>query len=185
LSTKLYAATDEMLEAEKPICGDGAFSRLVGFGAGGPHPALRCDDVDFLEFGAELPPLPFLPAAIRHVVYDPDMLFPSGVGRIASFMACHESHRGDRVALALRMLRSGLIGQAALCADTFFIGKRDTFRLRKIWSDNTITRVAAKAPKPPLLASPAALSILESSDEGPIRAVGMPRYSSISLRSRN
>jgi hypothetical protein len=70
-----------------------------------------------------------------------------------------------------RQLRAGKV---ALCRDpaavagVFAVGKQGSGRLREVWNGRSITEAAARPPKPPLQANPAALAELEASAERPL-----------------
>ena len=173
---RIRCLLDEAL-AELPFSSDshcgasGAFLRMTGRTSAEKYPSLRAHDVDLLPQSALVDPMAILPTSTKSVLTDPALLFPAGVDHLPAVRTSRESNHGDQVSLIIRSLRAGKLGlslRPAASADSFVVGKHDSAKLREVWNGSLLTEAAARAPKPPLQACPAALGTLEATDDDPL-----------------
>jgi hypothetical protein len=168
---KLQAMWDEITVCEVgPV--ERSFGHFCGAGSARTPPLLTAQSVDVLPRAGLVNPLDFIDKDSRTTLTTPGLLFPDGLAGAEGQRVCREPRRGERVALTLAMLRSGrlkLAHSSAAAADTFIVGKRSGGKCREVWNGARLTILAARAPKPPLLASPSSLATLEGSDDRPVR----------------
>jgi len=106
---------------------------------------------------------PFLPVGYRELVADDAFMFPDPPAGLDKFGGPKGEHRIEYLRLMLREMRSGkteLRDEFRGGGTIFAVGKTGG-KQRAVWDGKRVTGIAASPPKPPHLASPAALQDVE------------------------
>ena len=131
--------------------------------------------IDIPSACGHLDPSPHLDQVGAQVLADTSLLFPEGLGSEPQSVPLHGGARLEYLKVVVKQLRGGklaLLQDALAAAQVFCVGKRGSHKLREVWHGGGLTSCAARAPKPPLQASPAALANLECSLDRPLVASG-------------
>ena len=161
---------DRMCARLTVLVSPGSGSDVLSLVIGGPNgPGARAVPLvasccDVLEKSGLVDPLPYLPEDYRAFASEPSSLFPAPPPGLDKFSAPSGRDRGEYLRLLGRELCSGKVELRDSClggGSVFAVGKTGG-KLRAIWDGGRVTEAAAQPPKPPHLASPAALLDVEA-----------------------
>ena len=175
ICSKLVQIGESLDNSDAVSVSSGAFKRLVSSGKSDSFPLLKADLVDMLPKSGTVDPCKFISEHHADIVSDPCLLFPDGFHSLPAKPCTYTGPRREYVRLVSRQLRSGkvvLANSAFATATVFAVGKKQNDKQREVWNGARITEMALPPPAPPLLANPAALGELCSSDDRPLFASG-------------
>ena len=150
-------------------------SKALWGGGACVYPPMAADLIEVPTSCGLLDPTPHLGPEGAAILANPDLLFPEGLGDVPTSLELQQGSRAEYVKVIIKQLRGNklvLLRGAKGAGKVFCVGKRGTHKLREVWHGGALTRQAARAPKPPLQASPAALANLECSVDRPIWVSG-------------
>jgi hypothetical protein len=128
-------------------------------GAGVEPPAsLVAARVDLPAVAGTCDPLLHIDPGIGAQLRDPSYLFPDPIPETVASRKRFIGPQSEYLRLTAKMLECGkvrLMFKPKASASTFAIGKRESMRLREVWSGNHVSRCARTPPKPPRLGNPA------------------------------
>ena len=142
-----------------------ALQELIGDpgGPGARSVPLLSSACDVLDRSGLVEPTPFLPVDYRELVADDEFMFPAPPAGLDKFSGPKGEHRIEYLRLMLREMRSGKteLRDHFRGGGTIFAVGRAGGKQRAVWDGKRVTGIAASPPKPPHLASPAALRDVE------------------------
>ena len=171
------ACVDFVARLCKPT--DGQWERFVPvwasvLGASNKHTSVRLDAtrVDNLEVAARVDVDSCLDPEMNKLLSSPVALFPGLVERELLPTRGDTDSRKEYARLVAAQLRSGkllLTCSPAAGGSSFTIGKKDSHKLREVWSGSDLSKKAVRPPPPRHLASPTALSFMCCTAHEPLR----------------
>ena len=133
---------------------------------------LEADKVDNLQQAGCCDPTSHLPLDTQAIISDAAQMFAHAPAALENFAAFSAGRREEYVKLIMKQLRSGKLGLSSSCkggGTSMAVGKPGGDRLREVWHGQRVSQAAVAPPKPRLLASPTALTFLETSPDRPVR----------------
>ena len=149
----------------------GAFGEMILKSTGSRYAPLRAENVDMLTLCGGVDPDPFLPEEVRRVAHDPASLFDRAIDNLPCDSSLRGVSRAEYILLVRRQCRARKIGLSPTARDVapiFCVPKRDPRKLREVWNGSEFSSLTCVPPCLPFMATPAALSTLESSDDRPL-----------------
>jgi len=156
-------ASFDYLEALRSVVGD-------SIEITGAKPAQSCGNFaassfDLLPCSGLVDPLPSLPQQVSSLVMQESGIFmdmPAGLDKYAGIRRTDKTEYAKLVTLQLRSQKVELAHSVSGGGAVFAVPKKDSTKLREVWHGERVSLCAAKPPKPPYLANPAALQDLET-----------------------
>jgi hypothetical protein len=127
--------------------------------------------VDGLARCGMVDPMEHVPPEAHAILNDAAICFPHGVQEAPQRVNASCAARHEYSALVRAQLLSGkvaLMRMPTCSVRTFVVAKSGTDRLREVWDGGAISAASIEPFAPPLLADPAALTVLEASSDEPL-----------------